>query len=188
MLKRHGGTIMKSAFLMLGLTLAIPLAAQTKSDAPADKNPVVSAARKIFDRQSKNLSQAAEEMPAGDYSFKPTPQQITFAELMGHIAESNQFLCAKLSGAEPPKEQDDAPKPTKEALVAALKASFDSCGATLAKLEDGVLGQPITMFGGRSSTKAAALLSLTNDWADHYAGAAMYLRLKGLLPPSAKKN
>lgn len=179
---------MKPAVLMLMFAMAAaPLAAQTKNDAASDRNPVVSAARKILDRQARNLSQAAEEMPPADYSFKPTPQQMAFAELVGHITESNQFLCAKLAGTEPPKEDEETAKTPKETLVTALKASFDTCTATLAKLEDSALGQPITMWGGRSSTKAAALFSLTNDWADHYSAAAMYLRLKGLLPPTAKK-
>ncbi|MGA3210565.1 MAG: DinB family protein [Terriglobales bacterium] len=180
---------MKRVFLMLLCAVAaIPVAAQVKNDAGGDKNPVVTAARKILDRQSRNLSQAADEMPPGDYSFKPTTQQMAFSELVGHIAESNQFLCAKLAGMEPPKEDEGAAKAPKETLVKALKASFAVCTATLEKLEDTDLGQPITMWGGRSGTKAAALFSLTNDWADHYSAAAMYLRLKGLLPPTAKKN
>ena len=33
---------------------------------------------------------------------------------------------------------------------------------------------------------AFALIALTNDWADHYSAAAMYLRLNGLLPPTAQ--
>ena len=43
------------------------------------------------------------------------------------------------------------------------------------------------MWGGRTAPKAAALIGLTNDWADHYSQAAMYLRLNGMLPPTAKK-
>jgi hypothetical protein len=32
------------------------------------------------------------------------------------------------------------------------------------------------------------LIALTNDWADHYSAAAMYLGLNGLLPPTAKSE
>jgi hypothetical protein len=42
------------------------------------------------------------------------------------------------------------------------------------------------LFGGRTGPRAAAMIALTNDFADHYAMAAIYLRLNGLLPPTAK--
>ncbi len=148
-------------------------------------NPVVSAARADLDRQSRNLVRAAEEMPANKYDFRPTPQQMTFAHLAAHIAQSNQFLCAKLSGTEAPKPLATDKDP-KETLVSALKNSFDTCAHTLDQLQDAALAQPVTLWGGRNTTKAGALLALTSDWADHYAAAAMYLRLNGLLPPTAK--
>ena len=149
-----------------------------------DKNPVMSAARVVLERQSRNLTQAAEAMPADKFSFQPTPQQMTFAKLVAHVATANQVLCAKLAGsAPPPSEAKD--NNSKDTLVAALRASFDSCTTSLGKLEDAALGQPVTLFG-MQSTKAGALLALTNDWADHYAAAAIYLRLNGLLPPTAK--
>ena len=37
-------------------------------------------------------------------------------------------------------------------------------------------------------TKGAAVLDLSADWADHYSQMASYLRLNGLLPPTAKKK
>ena len=73
-------------------------------------------------------------------------------------------------------------------LVADLKASFDYCSTALSKIDDSKLAQPVTLFGGRKGNKAAALIGLSNNWADHYIAAAMYLRLNGLLPPSAQKK
>jgi hypothetical protein len=46
----------------------------------------------------------------------------------------------------------------------------------------------VTLWGGRQANKAGALIGLSNDWADHYSQAAMYLRLNGMLPPTAKKS
>jgi hypothetical protein len=57
----------------------------------------------------------------------------------------------------------------------------------LPKLQDSQLAQEITLFRNRKMTKAAAVLDLSADWADHYAQMATYLRLNGLLPPTAKK-
>jgi len=84
-----------------------------------------------------------------------------------------------------------APVPLKESdgkdkLVAGLKASFDFCTTALAKVDDSKLGDEVELFGGRKGPRAFALIALTNDWADHYSSAAMYLRLNGLLPPTAQ--
>ncbi len=68
-----------------------------------------------------------------------------------------------------------------------MKASFDFCTTALAKVDDSKLGDTVDLYGGRQGPRAFALIALTNDWADHYSAAAQYLRLNGLLPPTAKK-
>lgn len=173
---------MKKSFLLF-LALFVPMSLLAQGAA----NPVVTAARAAVDRSSKNLIAAAEEMPSDKYSFSPTPQQMSFAKLVSHIAESNQFLCARLSGGEPPKDAVTE-KDSKEKLVAAVKNSFDACNAVLGKLNDSDLGQSVALWGGWQTTKAGALIALTSDLADHYGAAAMYLRLNGMLPPTAKKK
>jgi hypothetical protein len=42
------------------------------------------------------------------------------------------------------------------------------------------------IFGGRSASRAAALIGLSDGWSDHYGAQAIYLRLSGILPPSAQ--
>jgi uncharacterized damage-inducible protein DinB len=151
----------------------------------AQSNPVTAAARDALQRRQKNLVEAAQEMPADKYSFKPTPAQMSFAHLVGHITQSNNLLCSKISGSAAPPQQVSETDP-KEKLVDALKASFDFCSAALSQFSDAKLADEVTLNGGRKATKAAAVIALTSDWADHYSAAAMYLRLNGLLPPTAK--
>ena len=171
---------MKRSFAVLLLASSSLVNAQTK-------NPVTTVVREILPRQQKNLVAAAEEMPADKYGFKPTPAQMSFAALVLHIADSNNFLCAKVADLAEPKMP--APKETdsKDKLVEALKSSFDFCSSALAKLDDSKLGDTITLHGGHEGPRAFAFFALTNDWADHYGAAAMYLRLNGMLPPTAKK-
>lgn len=156
--------------------------------AAQDKNPVTSVVREILPRQQKNLVAAVEEMPADKFSYKPTEQQQTFGHLVMHMTESNFYLCAKIGGTAPPKQQELKESDGKDKLVAALKSSFDFCNAALDKMNDSRLGESIEAYGGRKAPLAWAVIALTNDWADHYSGAAMYLRLNGLLPPTAKKK
>lgn len=152
-----------------------------------DKNPVTSVARQILPRQQRNLVAAAEEMPADKFGYKPTEQQMTFGHLVLHIIESNNYLCSHIGDVpevKPPvqlKESDG-----KDKLVAALQASFDFCTTALGKVDDSKLGDEVELFGGRKGSRAFALIALTNDWADHYSSAAIYLRLNGLLPPTAQ--
>jgi len=152
-----------------------------------DKNPVTSAVKEILPRRQKNLVEAVEEMPADKFGFHPTEKQMTFGQLVLHIIESNNYLCSKIGdlpeikAAVPLKESDG-----KEKLVEALKASFEFCSTALGKMDDSKLGDEVELFGGHSGSRAFGLIALTNDWADHYSSAAMYLRLNGLLPPTAQ--
>jgi len=152
------------------------------------KNPVSSALREILPRQQKNLVAAAEEMPAEKYGYKPTEAQITFGHLILHVAQTNQHLCAKISDATEPKPIDVKDTDSKEKIVEALKGSFDFCGSALAKVDDSKLGDTVELFGGHTGPRAAAMFIISNDWADHYSAAAMYLRLNGMLPPTAQKK
>ncbi|MGP0019952.1 MAG: DinB family protein [Candidatus Sulfotelmatobacter sp.] len=151
-----------------------------------DKNPVTSVAREILPRQEKNLVAAVEEMPADKFGYKPTEQQMTFGHLVLHIIESNNYLCSTIGDVPEVKPAPLTETDGKGKLVAALKASFEFCSTALSKVDDSKLGDEVELFGGRKGTRAFALIALTNDWADHYSSAAMYLRLNGLLPPTAQ--
>lgn len=153
-----------------------------------EKNPVSTVMREMLPHRQKNLVAAAEEMPADKYSFRPTPEQMTFGKLVMHVTESNNFMCSKAGNVLEPKAPNLKETDSKEKLVAALKASFDFCTTALAKVDDSHLGEPVELFGGRKGNRAFALIALSNDWADHYAAAAQYLRLNGMLPPTAQKN
>jgi DinB superfamily len=152
------------------------------------KNPVSDAVRNILERASKNMVAAADEMPADKYSYHPTPAQMTFAHLVIHMAGSNNLLCSKISGMPAPQADKLADTDSKDKLVGALRASFDFCTNALAKVDDSNLGDQLTLFGGRTATRAAAMIALTSDFADHYSTAAAYLRLNDLLPPSAQRK
>lgn len=171
--------------MKLSLLFAM-IAVASWAQSPA-KNPVTSVVREILPRQEKNLVEAVDEMPANKFDFKPTPQQMSFAHLVVHITNSNNYLCAKIGDLASPKAPELKDSDGKDKLLAALRSSFDFCTTALQKVDDSKLGDTIQAFGGREAPKAWALFALTNDWSDHYGAAAMYLRLNGLLPPTAKK-
>jgi hypothetical protein len=181
--------LLASTAFLFGQDKPEPNKTEPKTTAPTkaepSKNPVTDAVREILPRQEKNLIAAVEEMPADKFGYSPTPAQITFGHLVLHMTMSNIELCSKAASMPPPPLKP-MPETDKERLQAGLTRSFLYCEAAMGKVDDSKLGNPVELFGGRQGTVASALISLTNDWADHYSAAAMYLRLNGLLPPSAQ--
>jgi DinB superfamily len=169
--------------LLLALTL---IAAPSLAQAPAapTANPIVWSANQLYARQSKFIVAAAEEMPADKLSFKPTPEQLTFGAILSHLATSNGSLCAMISGTPAPTTLKVTQPASKEDLVTALKASFDFCDTAMANLTDAQLSD-IIAFRNSKVPRARALFELDVDLFDHYSQMAGYLRLSGLLPPSA---
>ena len=165
------------AFLLIALAL---------SDAQT-KNPVSSALREILPGRQKNIVAAVDAMPADKFSYKPTADQMTFGHLVAHIIESNYFLCSKVSAVPAPKDEEAKDSDAKDKLAALLKASFDFCSDALSKMDDSKLGELTEAMGGQQLSRARIALALAGSLADHYAEAAMYLRLNGITPPSAKK-
>ena len=153
------------------------------------QNPVSNGIRAMAQRQTKNIVDAAEEMPADKYGYKPTPAQMSYGDVVAHlIKEGNNYLCSAASGMKQPDADKFAGADSKDKLVAGLKASFKFCETALAGIQDAQLGDSIDFFGGRKVTKGMAGLITVADWADHYSQMAIYLRLNGLLPPTAKKG
>jgi hypothetical protein len=157
--------------------------AETKAE--PSKNPVSDAVREMFARQQKNLTEAVDAMPADKFGYGPTPAQAPFGHLVMHISMSNIELCSK-AGSMPPPPMKPASETDKVRLQALLTRSFLYCESALSRVDDSKLGNPVEIFGGKRTTVAYALIALTNGWADHYSEAAMYLRLNGVLPPTAE--
>lgn len=173
---------MKKASLIPALLLLAASAATAQT-----KNPVSSALRDILPGRQKNTIAAVEAMPADKFNYKPTPDQMAFGHLVAHMIEANNALCSKAAAVSAPKVEEAKESDGKDKLVSALKASFDFCADALGKMDDSKLSETTEGFGGKQVSRAWASMVLASGWADHYAEAAMYLRLNGLLPPTAKK-
>jgi hypothetical protein len=154
----------------------------------AAKDPIASSLRSILPRSEKNTVEAVEAMPADKFSYKPTPEQMTFAHLVVHMIGFNNGICAKAADVPAPKVEEAKESDSKDQLVAAIKASYAFCSDALSKMDDSKLGDNIDLFGGHQAPRGMAALILASGWADHYATAAMYLRLNDILPPSAQKK
>ena len=164
--------------------LAAPLAAPSAAQAQA--NPISTSLKNELKGAQKNLTAAAEFMPADKYGYKPTPAQMSFGQLMLHVAGSNDFMCATIAGTKPPARTKLTATSSKDEIVARLKESFEYCSTTLGPVDDSKLSEEVPYFGGRKISQGGAMMGLASDWADHYGASAIYLRLNGILPPTAR--
>jgi hypothetical protein len=176
---------MKRLICLLAVCFAVPMYARAQN---STANPLTTAVRKQFDDYAKDLVATAEIMPEEKYSFRPTPENMTFGKTIGHIADVNNAVCSKLFSPPATPFAKSSETDSKEKLVAGLKASMDYCGEQFSKMTDANLAEMVPFFGGRQITRLGAALAVITDFADHYAGLSIHLRMNGLLPPTAQKK
>lgn len=172
------------------LTLAaflIPAALGAQQSTAPPANPTSQAARQSGSRFAGLLTKASDQVPADKLGYKPTDAQMTFGKIWAHLAEANYGICGAIGGTKPPAQTQRDGTEAKETLVAELKASFEFCDQVLAKTDDSKLGEQVDM-GFMKGSRALALFIYVEDLADHYSQVASYMRLNGMLPPSAQRS
>ncbi len=159
------------------LTLAGAAQPQTKT------NPLSSDIRQSYESVKKNLSLAAEKVPEEDFSFKPTPEMRSMAEVFGHAASAQMRVCSAVTGG----QSATLPKMDGKAnIVAALKQSFAECDKAFDSLTDSNATEMIKMQRGER-TRLGALAGIANHDTEQYAALSVYMRLKGIVPPSSER-
>ncbi|MCX6625542.1 MAG: DinB family protein [Acidobacteria bacterium] len=136
----------------------------------------------------------ASTMPAETYNFRPNPEEMSFGQLMAHIAAANLNACANAGGlAKPafPEKIQEWSKATqkvdvdRETAIAFLNDSFAFCNKVVAEITpaqlDKVVGPP-----ARNLTAYEWLWSYFTHTAHHRGQAEVYLRVKGIKPPGYK--
>ena len=139
----------------------------------------------------RDLLEAAEAVPAADYAFKPTPQVRSFAELVGHVAGANNYFCSMAKGEAPPSTVNfERTVSDKAALVKALASALSYCDAVYKETTDANANQSVKIAGpggSGQSTRALVLMFNVTHNNEHYGNVVLYLRLKGIVPPSTAR-
>ena len=174
----------------MSLALAAPAAPQSQAPAPAAPQTFTLSGNMIrgYQNLQRNLAEAAEKMPEAHYSFRPTPDVRPFGELIAHVALSQFGTCAALKGETngPHKgEKEDAAR-TKTELVALLKESAAYCEPVLTSLKDEDM-IALTKNGNNQVAKGLFLAGTNTHGNEMYGTMAVYLRLKGIVPPSTER-
>ena len=141
-----------------------------------------------YARLKANILKAADKMPAENYSYKPTPDIRTFARVVNHVTEAQLHICGAANNtdasalAKVPAETAD-----KAAVVEALKASFAECDKAYAGLTDSNMTEMLQAGPMGKRSRLSLLWGNVAHDNEQYATLSLYLRLKGLVPPSSEK-
>ena len=147
-------------------------------------NPMSTELKQMYTGLKNNLTKMAEKMPEDNYSFKATPEIRTFGQLIGHIADSQARTCSVVNGGEA-KNLGASSKTSKADLVAALKESFAICDTAYDGLTDATASEMIKTPRGQRS-KLGALAGNVSHSNEEYGYTSVYMRLKGIVPPSSE--
>jgi hypothetical protein len=136
-----------------------------------------------------NLTQSAEKMSEADYGFKPTSEIRSYGQLWGHVANAQFGQCAQAKGVPNPVQgQNMEQKATKAEFVKALADSFAFCDDAFSSLTDASAAEMLTGGRGGPTARSVVLLGVIAHGNEMYGIGTVYLRLKGLVPPSTENQ
>lgn len=167
--------------IFLSVVLTCGLYAQGRG-----RGPVTMAGdlNRAYTNIKNNLMKAAEDMPEDGYGFMPTKDERNFGAWVAHVADAQAGTCSGIGGER--KNIGAASKTSKADLVAALKESFDMCDAAFSGTTDANVNEMVASFGGQVP-RASALYGVIVHSNECYGAMSVYLRLKGIVPPSTER-
>jgi DinB superfamily len=168
------------------LTL-VAVTGMAMGQAPAGPTGPAAEAQRSYAAVKANILKSADKMPAGDYGYKPTPDVRTFARVLNHVTEAQLKTCGAVNNTTPadsPKVPADTAD--KAAVIEGLNASFAACDKAFAALTDTNMTETFDLFNAKRSRIGIMWGTVSHD-VEQYATLALYLRLKGLAPPSSEK-
>jgi uncharacterized damage-inducible protein DinB len=169
------------------LALAITMALIGNSGvASAQASPLSAEVKADYRAVRDYFIRAAEEMPDTAYAFKPTPNVRTFAQQVAHVADDQYNLCAPAKGETRKAAYTEIENTlsTKADLIPALQAAFAYCDGAYDALTD-ASGTEMAPAGKRRTRFGMLNWNMWHTW-EHYGNIVVYLRIRGLVPPSSQ--
>ena len=168
---------------LVAIAAAVVLAA---SSAYA-QSPMVDALKRQHDMIKGNILKTAAQVPDAVWSFKPTPEVRSFAQLMGHIANANYMICGAAGDAKGPGTDLEKTLSTKADLSKAVAESFAFCDNVIAGLDDKRAMEVQKFFIG-PTPRGLIIAFNTSHNNEHYGNLVTYMRLNKIVPPSSQTS
>jgi len=177
-------------FGIMALNLAIGVVCLAQQTSP---NKQTIQARMVADwtRARDYTKEYLDAIPEDGLNFKPTPEIRSFAEQMLHLANANFNFISAATDISNPYDKKNLEKiseysANKGALTKVVLESYDFALSALAKLDETKLQENIKLFGRFELTRAAVFDKAFEHQTHQRGQTTIYLRLKGVKPPSEK--
>jgi uncharacterized damage-inducible protein DinB len=135
--------------------------------------------------QEDKFTRLAEAIPAEKFSWRPSPDVRSFAEVFLHVSAAN-FNLYKLVGTPPPAGFDvkgfEKSTTDKAKVIATMKDSFAHARKAITAMPDADLDKSLDWFGGKN-TQRGILLFIVRHAAEHLGQSIAYARFAGITPP-----
>ena len=130
------------------------------------------------------IEHVAEKMPEEQYAFKPDPAVRSFGQILGHIADADYLFCSAILGEKSPSPGIKKTKTAKAELTSALHDAFAYCNRAYDTLTDANANETVKAFG-QERNKLGVLWFNASHNLEHYGNLVVYMRMKGIVPPSS---
>lgn len=136
-----------------------------------------------------NLTEAAEKLPEADYTYTPSKDIRPFGGQLAHVANSQFNSCAAAKGEPNPNQGQnlEQTKKTRAEIIKALADSFAFCDPAFAALTDQSAVELVRQ-GMNEVARGAVLSNLIAHSNEEYGIITVYLRTKGIVPPSTERG
>jgi uncharacterized damage-inducible protein DinB len=135
--------------------------------------------------QESEFVRLAEAIPADKYTWRPSPDVRTIAEVFLHASGANYNLY-KLVGTPTPADVDtntlEQSTTDKGKIIATLKDSYAHAKAAIRNMPDADLEKTLNWNGGKI-TERGVLLYIVQHIAQHLGQQIAYARSIGVAPP-----
>ena len=150
---------------------------------------LVAEVQRQYTSVANNAVASAEQFPEEKYTWQPTPDVRTWAQLVAHMTDDANGNCWAIAGltAAPAGVERGTPAPnsrTKADLVANFHAAIDVCQKAFTTL---TAANMMESAGGRgNNSKIGQMIIVTAHANEHYGNMVTYFRLQNLTPPSSQ--
>ena len=151
-----------------------------------DANPISAQLKGSWVNVRDLLTKMADKMPDENYRFKPAPEVQDFGQRMAHVITFNMRACSQVKGEQ--KNLSFSATPAKAEVAAAIKQANEECDSVFNSLTDADLQKMVNAGRGQRSEFALLEGLVLEHSQEVYGYAALYLRLKGIVPPSSERN
>ena len=169
------------------LLTAVVMFAAVASAQNTPANPLSLVSKSIYGMAKKNILGSVDKVPEEMWSYQPTKEVRTFAQLFAHIADGQYEFCGVAAEGKSVQKDIEKTAKTKAEIVTALKDAFAYCEFRIRRAyranggeQRNQSGKPRTRFGWLN-------WNLWHTW-EHCENVVVYLRMNSLVPPSSERR